>query len=66
MDHRTAMCAGYSVGIKEAIRRAQKTIAEYRPEEPGELWETTVRRYRKALDKVLKDLDDGNPFDLEM
>lgn len=66
MDNRTAMCAGYAVGIKEAIRRAQKSIADYSPEEPGELWETTVRRYRKALDKVLKELDDNNPFDLDM
>lgn len=66
MDNRTAMCAGYSVGIKEAIRRAQKEIGKYSPEEPGELFEVTVRRFRKQLDKVLKELDDGNPFDLEM
>lgn len=65
MTPRTAMCAGYSVGIKEAIRKAQRTLQDYQAQEPGELWETTKRRLQRELDRVLKDLDNANPFDAD-
>ena len=65
MTPRVAMCAGYSVGIKEAIRKAQRTIGDYQPGEPGEPWTETKRRLQRELDRALKVLDDGNPFDEE-
>lgn len=63
MDTQTGLCAGFSVGIKEAIRRYQKELGAFQPVEP-EPWEATVKRLRRIGDNVLRDLDNNNPFDI--